>query len=65
MTLYKALVRPHLDYGDMIYDKAYNEKFHQKIESIQYIACLTLSRAITRLLREKIYHKIGLKSHQH
>ena len=58
-------MRPHLDYGDMIYDKAYNEKFHQKLESIQCIASLTLSGAITRLLREKIYHEIGLKSHQH
>ena len=34
ITMYKALVRPHLDYGDMIYDEAYNERFHQKLESI-------------------------------
>ena len=42
----KALVEPHLDYGDMIYDEAYNETFHQKLESIQYNACLALSGAI-------------------
>ena len=28
MTIYKAFVRPHLDYGDIIYDEAYNETFH-------------------------------------
>ena len=24
ITIYKAFIRPHLDYGDMIYDQAYN-----------------------------------------
>ena len=41
MTMYKAFVRPHLDYGDIIYNEAYNETFQQKLESIQYNACLT------------------------
>ena len=41
--MYKAFVRPHLNYGDMIYDEAYNETFHQKLESIQYDTCLALS----------------------
>ena len=35
MTIYKAFVRSHLDYGDVIYDEAYIETFHQKLESIQ------------------------------
>ena len=26
-TVYKAFVRPHLDYGDIIYDKPDNESF--------------------------------------
>ena len=46
MTMYKAFVRPHLDYDGIIYDEAYNETFHQKLESIQYNACLALSGAI-------------------
>ena len=29
--MYKALVKPHLDYGDIIYDEAYNERFPQKV----------------------------------
>ena len=32
----------------------------QKIESIQYNACLVLSGAITGLPREKLYHELGL-----
>ena len=30
LTIYKAFIRPHLDYGDTIYDQAYNDSFHQK-----------------------------------
>ena len=41
-TVYKAFVRPHLDYGDMFYDEAYKETFHHKLESIQYNACPAL-----------------------
>ena len=58
--MYKAFVRPHLDYGDMIYDEAYNETFHQKLESIQYNTCLSLSGSS----REKLYHELGLESLQ-
>ena len=62
--MYKVLVRTHLDYGDMIYDEAYNEIFHQKLKSIQYNTCLALSGAIRRLSREQIYHELGLESIQ-
>ena len=34
VTVYKAFIRPHLDYGDIIYDQTYSESFHQKMESI-------------------------------
>ena len=51
--MYKAVVRPHLNYGDVIYDKAYNETFHQKLESIQYNAGLVLSGAIRGSSGEK------------
>ena len=60
--MYKAFVIPHLDYGDMIYDEAYNEIFHQKLESIQYNACLALSGAIRGSSREKLYYELGLQS---
>ena len=34
ITTYKASVRPHLDYGDTLYDQAFNLSFQQKLESI-------------------------------
>ena len=64
MTMYKAFVKPHLDYGDINYDEAYNETFHQKLEFIQYSACLVLSGAIRGSSREKLYHELGLESLQ-
>ena len=65
ITLYKALLRPHLDYSDIIYDEACNERFHQKLDSIQYNVCLALSGAIRGSSGEKLYHELSLKSHQH
>ena len=62
--MYKAFVRPHLGYGDIIYDEAYNEIFHQKPEYIQDNACLALSGAIRGSSREIIYHELGLESLQ-
>ena len=44
--------------------RVYNETFHQKLESIQYKACLTLSGAIRGLLREKLYQELALESLQ-
>ena len=35
LQIYKSLVRPHLDYGDIIYDKAFIGSFQKKLESIQ------------------------------
>ena len=31
LTIYKSFIRPRLDYGDIIYDKAYNSSFHQNL----------------------------------
>ena len=62
--MYKALGRPHLDYGDMIYNEAHNDTFHQKLKSIQCNACLALSGAIRGSSEEKLYHKLGLESLQ-
>ena len=32
ITIYKSFVRPHLDYGDLIYDQPNNESFCQQIK---------------------------------
>ena len=55
VTIYKAFVRPHLDYGDVLYHQAFNNSFHAKMESIPYNACLAIAGAIRGTSREKIY----------
>ena len=64
VTIYKAFIRPYLDYGDVLYDQAFNNSFHAKIESIQYNACLAIRGAIRGTSREKIYQELGLESLQ-
>ena len=34
INIFKSFVRPHLDYGDIIFDRAYNTSFYQNVESI-------------------------------
>ena len=64
ITIYKSFIRPHLDYGDIIYDRAYNSSFHQNIESIQYNAALAITGAIRGTSKEKIYQELGFESLQ-
>ena len=64
MAIYKAFVRAHLDYSDLIYDEAYSETYHQKLQFIQYNACLALSGSIGGSSRKKLYQELGLKSLQ-
>ena len=40
MTIFKAFDRPQLDYGGVQHDQAFNSVFDEKLESIQYNACL-------------------------
>ena len=35
LTIYKSFIRPHLDYGDILYDKSDNENSQTKIEKVQ------------------------------
>ena len=62
LTIFRSFIRPHLDYGDIIYDKAYNESFHAKLESLQYNASLAITGAIKGSSTEKIYEELGLET---
>ena len=55
LTIYKSFIRLHLDYGDIIYDKAYNRSFHQKLEKIQYNSALAITGARRGTSKEKLY----------
>ena len=62
LTIYKSFLRPHLDYMEVIYDRAFNESFRNKLESVQYNVALAIPRAIRGSSREKLYQKLGLES---
>ena len=62
ITLYKSFIRPYLDYGDIIYEQAFNSSFHGRLESIQYNARLAITGAIRGTSREKLYNELGLES---
>ena len=62
VTIYKAFISPHPRYRDIIYDQAYKESFHQKLESIQYNAVLAIAGAIRGTSREKLYQELSLES---
>ena len=64
ITMYRAFIRPHLDYGDILYDHAYNMSFHKKLGSIQYNACFAIAGAIRGASKEKLYQELGLESLQ-
>ena len=55
LTIYKSFIRPHLDYGDIIYDKACNSSFHHN-------SALAIAGAIRGTSKEKLYQELGLKS---
>ena len=60
LTIYKSFIRPHLDYGDILYDKPENENFQNKLEKVQYRACLAITGAIQGTSRQKLYEELGL-----
>ena len=64
LIIYKSFIRPHLDYGDVIYGQHYNNSFHQKLESVRYNAALAKTGAIRGSSTKKIYQELGSESLQ-
>ena len=62
VTINKSFFRPYLDYGDVIYDQPNNNSFSNKIEQLQYKACLAITGAIQGTSRECLYNELGLES---
>ena len=60
LTIYKSFIRPHLDYGDIIYHQAYNASFYQKLDSIQYNAALAIRSNYKE--KEKLYNELGFEN---
>ena len=62
LTIYKSFIRPHLDYGDILYDNLNHENFQSKLEKVQYRACLVITGAVKGTSRERLYNELGLYS---
>ena len=62
LTVYKYFIRPHLDYGDVIYDQSNLSSLTNKIESVQYNAALAITGAIWGTSKEKLYQELGFES---
>ena len=62
LTLYKSFVRPHLDYGDIIYDQPNNESFCNKLETLQYNAALAITGSVQGTSKVKLFKELGLES---
>ena len=62
ITIYKSFIRPHLDYGAIIFDQPEKESFCKKIESVQYNAALAITGAIQGTSREKLYKELDLET---
>ena len=60
LTIHKSFVRPHLDYGDVIYDQPNNSRLSDKIESVQYNAALAITGAIRETSKAKCHICIKL-----
>ena len=45
---------------EILYDKPENKNFQNKLEKVQYKACLAITGAIQATSRRKIYDKLGL-----
>ena len=56
LTTYKKLWK-----FDIFYGQAYNMSFHQKLESVQYNACLTITGAIRGTSKGKRYQELGFE----
>ena len=61
LKIYKSFIRPHLNYGDIIYDKTNKESFKNKVEKIQYKACFAITGAIQGTSREHLYHELEIE----
>ena len=62
ITIYKAFIRPHLDYSDVIYDRDFSESFHLCLESIQYNATIAITGTIRGTSLEKLFQELGLET---
>ena len=57
LTIHKLFIRPHLDYGEAVYDQTSNNAFSNKLETVQYNAVLAITGTIKSTSREKLHQE--------
>ena len=62
LTICKSFIRPHLDYGDVVYDQPHDETFCSKLENVQYNAALAITRVIRETSETKLYVELRLET---
>ena len=62
LTIYESFIRPHLGFGDIIYDQTYYATLHQKLKSIQYNVALAITGTARGAYKEKLYNELGLET---
>ena len=62
IAIHKTFIRRRLHYDDVIYDRAFNESFHQHLESIQYDAAIAITGTIRGTSSEKLLQELGLET---
>ena len=60
LSVCNSFIRPHLDYGNILYDKTDNQNFESKIKKVQYKACLAITGAIQGTFTKSLYEELGL-----
>lgn len=55
-----SLVKPHLNFGDIIFGELINELFFQMIQIILYKATVAITRAIKRTYQVILYNELRL-----
>ena len=55
LIIFKIFIRSHFDYADVVYDQSYKSSFYKTLESIQYNAALSVTRALRGSSSEKLY----------
>ena len=61
-TISKTLIRSHLNCGGVIYDRAFKESFHQRLESIQYNVAIAITGTIRGISSEKLFQELVLET---
>ena len=62
LIIHESYVRPHLEYGDIVYDKPNNSSLSNKIKSLNFNTALAIADTIRDSTKEKFYQELSFES---